>query len=76
MNEIEMDQQIADRIRQDLEYDGRKFAQGDCVAILDGEIVAVASSLNEALSQLRSIDPDPARGMLLEVRPPVVDVVR
>jgi hypothetical protein len=76
MHEIEKNQQIADRICQEFECDGRKFATGDCVAILDGAIVAVADSLDEAFKQLRSIDPDPNRGLLLEVRPPVMDVIR
>ena len=76
MSELETNQKIADRICRDLEYDKQQFATGDCVALLDGEIVAVTKSLDEALTRLRTIDPDPDRGMLLEIEPTVVDIVR
>ena len=76
MSESEKNQQVADRICHDFQWNGRQFAIGDCVALLDGEIVAVANSLDEALSHLRAVDPDPNRGMLVEVRSPVVNVVR
>jgi len=76
MNELETNQQIADRICRDFEYDGQQFTRGDCVAILDGEVVVVETSLDKALTRLRSLDPDPNRRMLLEVKPPVVEVIR
>lgn len=76
MNELETNQRIADRICRDFEYDAQEFTHGDCVAILDGEVVAVETSLDKALTRLRSIDPDPTRGMLLVVKPLVVDVIR
>lgn len=76
MNEVELNQQVADRICRDFEFNEQKFAIGDCVAILNGEVVAITTSLDEALEKLRSIDPDPTHGMLLEVRSPVMDVVR
>jgi hypothetical protein len=76
MNELEKNQRIADAICRDFSWEGRKFRGGQCVALLDGEIVAVAFDLEEALQALRKIEPEPRRGMLVEVRKPVVDVIR
>lgn len=76
MSEHEKNQQVAHHICHHLQWNGRQFAIGDCVALLDGQIVAVAGTLDEALSQLRAVDPDSSRGMLVEVRPPVVNVIR
>lgn len=76
MNERERNQQIADSICRDCKWQGREFQAGECVALLDGAVVAVVSDLDQALEALRTIDPDPQRGMLVEVREPVVDVIR
>ena len=76
MNETERNQQIADRICQDMQWNGRQFAMGDWVALLDGEIIAVADRVEDALGKLRSADPDPKRGMLFEARRPALDVIR
>lgn len=76
MNELETNQQIADSICRDFEWQGREFQPGECVALLDGEIVAVASDLDQALQTLRKIEPDSRRGMLVEICKPVVDVIR
>lgn len=76
MNELEHNQQVADVICRDFEWQGRKFQLGDCVVLLEGEVVAVAPDLDQALQTLRDIEPDPRRGMLVEVRKPVFDVVR
>lgn len=76
MNETEKNQRVADAICRDFAWEGRKFQLGECVALVDGEIVAVASGLDEALETLRKIEPDPRRGMLVEVRKPTVDVIR
>lgn len=76
MSEAESNQRVADKIRQDLEWQGQRFALGDIVALLDGEVIAIGKSLDDALRQLRSRDPTPSRGMLVEVRPPMVDVIR
>jgi hypothetical protein len=76
MNELQRNQKLADRIVQELRADGRTFHSGECVALLDGRVVGVADDLASALKALRSIDPDPARGMVFEVAPPVVDVIR
>lgn len=76
MNERVRNQQIADSICRDFNWQGREFKAGECVALLDGAVVAVAPDLDLALEALRKIEPDPRRGMLLEVREPVVDVIR
>ena len=76
MNETLKNQQIADQICRKLQWNGRQFTVGECVALLDGEILTVADSLDQALVELRAAEPDRKRGMLFEVRPPVMDVVR
>lgn len=76
MTETEENQRIADRICEEFQWNGRHFALSDWVALLDGDIVAVARSVEEALCKLRSVEPDPRRGMLLQVRRPLVDVIR
>ena len=76
MNELERNQQIADEICRNFRWQGRQFQPGQCVALLDGVLVAVAPNLDCALEALRGIEPDPGRGMLVEVGKPVVDVIR
>jgi hypothetical protein len=76
MNERLRNQEIADRICHDLQWDGQRFRLGDCVALLDGKVIAVTEDLEGALQALRSADPDPARGMVIEVTPPTVDIIR
>jgi hypothetical protein len=44
--------------------------------MLDGNIVAVANNPDAAISALRAVEPDPRRGMVIEVGHPVVDVIR
>jgi hypothetical protein len=76
MTETEKNQRIADRICEEFQWNGRRFVVGDWVALLDGNIVTVTRSVDEALHRLRSADPDPRRGMLLQVGPQTVDVIR
>jgi hypothetical protein len=76
MSEIDMNQQVADEICTLSARNGKQFRKGDCVALLDGEVVAVAPDLHVALRRLRAIDPSPDRGMVFEVGPQVVDVIR
>jgi hypothetical protein len=57
-------------------WNGRTFQQGEYVALLNGEIVAVAKNPDGAISALRALDPDPKRGMVIEVAHPAVDVIR
>lgn len=76
MNEADRNQRIADSICHDFKWEGRTFQIGQWVALLDGAVVAVSPSLDQALEILRSIEPDPDRGMLAQVGKPVVDVIR
>jgi hypothetical protein len=76
MNEKESNLRIAGSIGAEFAWNGQTFREGDYVALLDGKIVAVADNPDEAISALRAIDPDPKRGMVIEVAHPVVDVIR
>lgn len=76
MTEYEVNQRVAERICDGAGFEGRQFHNGDCVALLDGRVVAVAPDLAAALDQLRALDPDPNRGMVFEIRPNTPDVIR
>ena len=76
MNETLKNQQIADQICREFQWNGKSFEVGECVALLDGKIIAVADSMDQALVELRAAEPDRKRGMLFEVRQPVMDVIR
>jgi hypothetical protein len=76
MNERETNQQIAQQICKAGLLNGQHFDRGDCVALLDGKVAAVAKDLLTALNALRTLDPNPQRGMVLEVQPPVIDIIR
>jgi hypothetical protein len=76
MSELAVNQQIAEQICNAGRLNGKAFRAGECVALLDGKVVAVAKNLDSALRELRTIDPNPLRGMVFEVGPPVTDVIR
>jgi hypothetical protein len=76
MNELEVNQQVADQICNEGRLNGQPFRAGEWVALLDGKVVAVANDLDAALQPLRAVDPNPRRGMVFEVGPPVTDVIR
>jgi len=76
MNEKDRNLRIAQSVHRDFAWNGQQFQRGDFVALLDGQIVAVTSNADDAISALRTRDPDPLRGMVVDVSPPVVDVVR
>jgi hypothetical protein len=76
MNEQEKNQRVAERIMSAGASNGKPYRAGEWLALLDGKVVAVAGDLDGALRALRGLDPDPGRGMVLEVGPPVVDVIR
>jgi hypothetical protein len=67
MGEYERNQEAAQRICRELRWNGRSFKLGDYFALLDGNVIPVAGDPREALRALRSVDPDIARGMILEV---------
>ena len=76
MNEKERNLRIAESIYAKFAWNGETFHEGDYVALLDGKIIAVADNPDDAISALRALDPDPKRGMVIEVSHPVVDVIR
>lgn len=76
MTEHEQNRRVAETLCRQFQWEGRTFREGDCVAILDGEIVGVADNPDDAIKALRAIDPDPKRGMVVEVTHPAVDVIR
>ena len=76
MNETQLNQEAADRICQGHSWNGRRLRRGECVALLDGKVIAVAEDLDGALKSLRATDPNPRRGMVFEVAPPIIDVIR
>lgn len=76
MNDHDRDRRIVDSLQTDFAWEGRTFERGDFVALLDGEIIAVGKTADDAIAALRSREPDPKRGMVVEVTTPTVDVVR
>ncbi len=76
MNEKEHNLRIAKSICAGFAWNGQTFHDGEYVALLDGEVVAVTDRPDGAISALRAIDPDPNRGMVVEVTHPVIDVIR
>jgi hypothetical protein len=76
MSEKERNLRIAEAITTNFAWNGRSFREGQFVALLDGQIVAVADNPDEAIAALRALDPDPKHGMVLEVAHPVTDVIR
>jgi hypothetical protein len=76
MNDRDRNLRIAQTVRRDFAWNGQAFQRGDFVALLDGEVVAVERTADDAIAALRSLDPDPQRGMVVEVGPATVDVIR
>ena len=76
MNERDINQRVAEEICNGFDSNGRQIRSGSCVALLDGKVVAVAEHLAAAVRALRALEPNPKRGMVFEVGPQVIDVVR
>ena len=76
MSETEVNQEAADRIRSAGLSNGKRYQPGDCLALLDGRVVAVAKDIGSALRALRALEPDPRRGMIVEAGALVTDVIR
>jgi len=76
MSEQEINQQLADTICSRFEWNGKQFKEGECLVLLNGEVVSITDSLSDALKALRAIEPNVAKGMVLEVAEPVIDVIR
>ena len=75
MTEFDKNQEIAETICQDLKWNGQQFKYGDCVALLDGEVIAVAPDLEGAHDALRNVESDLDRGMIVPVGPLVPEVI-
>ena len=76
MNEQDTNRRIAEEICERFSWEGRSFQAGQFVALLDGQVVAVAKNPDDAIAALRKVDPDPSRGMVIEVAHESVDVIR
>jgi dihydroxyacetone kinase-like predicted kinase len=76
MSEREINQKVAEEIRNTHRLNGQEFHLGDWVGLLDGKVVAVAKDIDSAFQTVRKLDADPHRGMILQVGPPVIDVIR
>ena len=76
MSEKERNLRIAQSVHCNFAWNGQTFQKGDFVALLDGQIVAVNNNVDDAIGTLRRLDPDPKRGMVIEVAPPSVAVIR
>jgi hypothetical protein len=76
MSEQEINQQVAEQICNGGQLNGEHFFPGQCVALIDGKVVAVESDLQAALRALRALEANPKRGMIFEVAAPVTDVIR
>ena len=76
MSEKDRNLRIAESITTRFAWNKQTFHEGDCVALLDGQIVAVTKTPQAAISALRAREPDPKRGMVIEVAHPTIDVVR
>ena len=76
MDEKEGNLRIAECIAAEFAWNGQIFKEGTFVALLDGRIVAVADNPDGAIMALRALDPDPKRGMVIEVAHAEVDVIR
>jgi Family of unknown function (DUF5678) len=76
MSEKERNLRLAETILAEFTWNGQTFREGQYVALLDGKVVAVDDKPENAISALRAIDPDPKRGMVIEVSLPEMDIIR
>jgi hypothetical protein len=76
MSERDVNEKVAEEICNEFRLNGQEFQLGECVALLDGKVITVAKNLGTALRALRALDSNPHRGLIFEVGPPAVDVIR
>ena len=76
MSEHEQNRRVAEKMCEEFAWNGQALQKGDCVAILDGHVIAVAPRPDEAIALLRKADPNPRRGMVIEISRPTPDVIR
>jgi hypothetical protein len=70
------DEQLADLICERREHAGRHFGEGDFVALLGGDVVAVGKPFDEVRRALAAVEADPLRGLIFRVEQPAEDVIR
>jgi hypothetical protein len=75
MSEQDINQKVAEQICNSLRLNGQEFRLGECVALLDGKVVAVEKDLSAVARVLRVLEANPQRGMVFEVGP-LVDYIR
>lgn len=76
MSEREVNLRVAETLWKEHQWSGQTVRDGDYVALLDGDIIAVADNPDDVISALRAVEPDPERGMVTHVSPPKVDIIR
>ena len=76
MNDNERNLRIAQAVHGEFAWNGKTFHEGEFVALLDGQIVAVENNADDAIVALRALDPEPQHGMVVKVGAPAVDVIR
>ena len=57
---------LADKINAEALANPQSPYAGKFVAIVDGRVVAVADNLDDIVDSLQRIEPDPAKGFILE----------
>lgn len=76
MSEHDQNRRVAEKMCEEFAWNGQPLHEGDCVAILDGNVIAVARKPDEAIASLRKAAPNPRRGMVIEIARPTRDVIR
>ena len=74
--ERELDERAAEHISRHFEWRGRRFEPGDFVALLGGEVVAVAATFDEVEREFLRVEPSRRRGLICRAETPVPDVIR
>lgn len=75
MSAYEINQKVAEEICNTFRWNGLEFQLGECVALVDGEVIAVAKDLDGAVRAVQALRIDPKRSMIVEVGPPAVDYI-
>ena len=75
MSEKDINEKIAEEICSEFRLNGREFHLGECVALLDGKVVAVENDLTAAVEALIALGGNAQRGMIFEVGPQI-DYIR
>jgi hypothetical protein len=70
------EQMVADRIIRERAYAGRQFTEGDFVAILGEDVVAVGRSYEAVAAALTAREPRRDRGVICVVSDAGPDVIR